>query len=152
MHLTDTQRILCDELLCYGDLNRSERQRIRIWLLLDGGASYREAGRMVGCSSSVVHRAVQAYKARSLEGIGRPPSANARWRKRLPRLAQLAAADPPLTVEEVGAALGVSRSVAGEILLRYGYSKPDLRYGWHWDDARRPTVVGTESGRKELTR
>ena len=139
--LTDTQRVLCDELLCHGDLKDYERQRIQVWLLLDVGVSYRDTAVHLGCSSATVSRAVQAYRQRSREGIGKPPAANGKWRERLPQLAQLAAAVPPLTIGEIGAALGCDQSVAAKYLRKYGYHKPSLSGGWRW--AGKQPEVGT---------
>ena len=135
--LTGTQRVLCDELLSFGQLRVYERQRIQVLLLLDSGVSYRDTAAHLGCSSATVSRAVQAYRERSLEGIGKPPAANGKWQERLPKLAQLAAADPPLTIGEIGAALGCDQSVAAKYLRKYGYHKPSLSGGWRWDGRQR---------------
>lgn len=141
-HLTPTQRILLDELLRYGALRDYEAQRIRIWLLLDSGVTYRQTARRIGCSTASVTRAVQAYHEYALAGIGKPPAANGKWRARLPQLAQLAAANPPLTTAQIGERIGCDQSVAAKYLRKYGYHKVDLRGGWRWDGARQ------ESGRE----
>ena len=139
--LTGTQRVLCDELLSFGQLKAYERQRIQVWLLLDAGVSYCDTAARLGCSSATVSRAVQAYRKRSLEGIGKPPAANGKWRERLPQLAQLAAAVPPLTIGEIGAALGCDQSVAAKYLRKYGYHKPSLSGGWRWDGKQQESAL-----------
>jgi len=139
--LTDTQRVLCNELLHYGQLKLYERQRIQVWLLLDAGITYRDTAARLGCSNATVSRAVQAYRRRGLEGIGKPPAANGKWQKRLPKLAQLAAADPPLTIGEIGTALGCDQSVAAKYLRKYGYHKPNLQGGWRWDGKQQESAL-----------
>ena len=133
--LTDTQRVLCRDLLEVGDLTEHERNRLRILLWIDGGKGWRQVIRESHMSADVISRTIRNYRIGGLEGVLFPsfgekapdtlrPASNSRFRDLMPQLMRLAHQEPPLSLEQIAAATGYHKSSISRILHRLGIDKP----------------------------